>query len=61
MSLNSSCLCAHGVFQAAAEYWLSLGVDGIKISGLSVASGSDDWSVLQAAVSGNRTEHTKKR
>ncbi|XP_038587180.1 solute carrier family 3 member 2a isoform X1 [Micropterus salmoides] len=47
--------------KAAAEYWLSLGVDGIKISGLSVASGSDDWSVLQAAVSGNRTEHTKKR
>lgn len=46
---------------AAAEFWLNLGVDGIKISGLTVATNSVDWSKLQAAVQGNRTEDTKKR
>ncbi|XP_070710776.1 amino acid transporter heavy chain SLC3A2-like [Pempheris klunzingeri] len=47
--------------QAAATRWLRLGVDGIKISDLTVASSSVDWSKLQAAVQGNRTEDTKKR
>lgn len=47
--------------KAAAEYWLSLGVDGIKISDLTVASKSVDWNKLQAAVQGNRTEGTKKK
>ncbi|XP_044040657.1 solute carrier family 3 member 2a [Siniperca chuatsi] len=55
---------ADGVIEkvkAAAEHWLSLGVDGIKISDLTVASSSADWSMLQDAVQGNRTEDTKKR
>ncbi|KAM7377448.1 hypothetical protein PAMA_013977 [Pampus argenteus] len=47
--------------KTAAEYWLSLGVDGIKISDVAVASESPDWSKLQAAVQGNRTDDTKKR
>ncbi|XP_070785772.1 solute carrier family 3 member 2a [Enoplosus armatus] len=47
--------------KAASEYWLSVGVDGIKISDLTVASSSVDWSMLQAAVQGNRTEDAKKR
>ncbi|XP_029310938.1 solute carrier family 3 member 2a [Cottoperca gobio] len=46
---------------AAAERWLSLGVDGIKISDLTVATNSNDWSKLQAAVQGNRTEDAKKK
>ncbi|XP_051285088.1 solute carrier family 3 member 2a [Dicentrarchus labrax] len=46
---------------AAAEYWLNLGVDGIKISDLSLASTSVDWSKLQAAFQSNSTEDTKKR
>ncbi|XP_073330512.1 amino acid transporter heavy chain SLC3A2-like [Pagrus major] len=41
---------------AAAEHWLALGVDGVKISAL-----TDCWSKLQAAVQGNRTEDSKKR
>ncbi|XP_041821019.1 solute carrier family 3 member 2a [Chelmon rostratus] len=47
--------------KAAAEYWFSLGVDGIKISDLDVASNSADWSMLQAVVQNNDTESTKKR
>ncbi|KAM7366151.1 hypothetical protein PAMP_015616 [Pampus punctatissimus] len=47
--------------KTAAEYWLSLGVDGIKISDVTVASTTPGWSKLQAAVQGNRTEDTKKR
>lgn len=47
--------------RTAAEYWLSLGVDGIKISELGFASMSPDWSKLQASIQGNRTEDAKKR
>ncbi|XP_023145162.2 solute carrier family 3 member 2a [Amphiprion ocellaris] len=47
--------------KAAAEYWLNLGVDGIKLSQLTVATNSTDWSKLRAAVQGNRTDDTKKR
>ncbi|XP_022614070.1 4F2 cell-surface antigen heavy chain [Seriola dumerili] len=46
---------------AAAERWLRLGVDGIKVSDIGVASSYQDWSKLQAVVQGNRTEDTKKR
>ncbi|XP_029943995.1 solute carrier family 3 member 2a [Salarias fasciatus] len=45
----------------AAEYWLNLGVDGIKISDLTVPSESSDWSRLRAAVQGNRTDDAKKK
>lgn len=47
--------------QAAAEYWLGLGVDGIKVSDLTVASDSADWSKLQAAVQTNSSQDGKKR
>lgn len=47
--------------KAAAEHWLSLGFDGIKLSKLNVASGSVDWPQLQAVVQGNRTDDSKKR
>lgn len=47
--------------KAAAEYWLNFGVDGIKLSELTVATNSPDWSKLRAAVQGNRTDDTKKR
>ncbi|XP_071750356.1 solute carrier family 3 member 2a [Centroberyx gerrardi] len=47
--------------KVASEHWFLLGVDGIKVSGLSNASSSPDWSKFQAAVQGNRTEDTKKR
>lgn len=45
----------------AAEYWLGLGVDGIKVSDFTSATNSVDWSKFQAAVKGNLTEETKKR
>uniref|UniRef100_A0A8C6UFY7 Solute carrier family 3 member 2a n=1 Tax=Neogobius melanostomus TaxID=47308 RepID=A0A8C6UFY7_9GOBI len=38
-----------------AEYWLNLGIDGIKVSDVTVPAESADWSKLQAAVKGNRT------
>ncbi|XP_039679079.1 solute carrier family 3 member 2a [Perca fluviatilis] len=41
--------------KVAAEYWLNLDVDGIKLPALTVATSSVDWSMLQAAVHGNRT------
>ncbi|KAM6959624.1 solute carrier family 3 member 2a [Tautogolabrus adspersus] len=47
--------------KAAAEYWLGLGIDGIKISELSVAANSVDWSKLKETVIGNRTEEDTKR
>uniref|UniRef100_A0A8D3B6W9 Glycosyl hydrolase family 13 catalytic domain-containing protein n=1 Tax=Scophthalmus maximus TaxID=52904 RepID=A0A8D3B6W9_SCOMX len=47
--------------QAAAKHWLSLGIDGIKVPDLSVASNSLEWSKLQDVVQGNHTEGTKKR
>ncbi|XP_071333854.1 solute carrier family 3 member 2a [Trachinotus anak] len=47
--------------KAAAEHWLSLGVDGIKLSDLTIPASSLEWSKLQAVVQGNRTEDTKKR
>ncbi|GAA6216220.1 4F2 cell-surface antigen heavy chain [Lates japonicus] len=47
--------------KAAAEYWLNLGVDGIKVSNLNEVSTSVEWSKLQAVVQGNRTEGTKKK
>ncbi|MED6286959.1 hypothetical protein CHARACLAT_011512 [Characodon lateralis] len=45
----------------AAEHWINLGVDGIKVSALNIASGFADWPKLRAAVQGNRTEDAKKR
>ncbi|KAK5848500.1 hypothetical protein PBY51_006108 [Eleginops maclovinus] len=45
----------------AAEHWLSLGVDGIKVSDLTSAANTVEWSKFQAAVEGNRTEETKKK
>lgn len=47
--------------QAAAEFWLSLGVDGIKVSDVNVAASSLDWSKLEAVFQDNGTEDTKKR
>ncbi|XP_033465628.1 solute carrier family 3 member 2a [Epinephelus lanceolatus] len=47
--------------KAAAEHWLDLGVDGIKVSDLTVATNSLDWSKLREAVQGNRTDNTKSR
>ncbi|XP_034425419.1 solute carrier family 3 member 2a [Hippoglossus hippoglossus] len=47
--------------KAAAEHWLDLGVDGIKVSDLSIATDSPEWSNLQAVVLGNHTEGMKKR
>ncbi|KAF7664271.1 hypothetical protein LDENG_00181750 [Lucifuga dentata] len=44
----------------AAEYWLNLGVDGIKVSDLNLAASSPDWSKVQA-VPGNHTDGSKKR
>lgn len=46
---------------AAAEHWLSLKVDGIKISDLTTAANSVDWSKLQAVVQNNGTDDQKKR
>uniref|UniRef100_A0A3B4BE00 Uncharacterized protein n=1 Tax=Periophthalmus magnuspinnatus TaxID=409849 RepID=A0A3B4BE00_9GOBI len=45
----------------AAEYWLKLGVDGIKVSDVTVPAQSPDWSKLAAVVQGNRTEGTKNK
>ncbi|XP_033962026.1 solute carrier family 3 member 2a [Pseudochaenichthys georgianus] len=45
----------------AAEYWLGLGVDGIKVSDFTSATNSVDWSKFQPTVKGNLTEETKKR
>ncbi|XP_051918920.1 solute carrier family 3 member 2a [Hippocampus zosterae] len=42
--------------QAAAEHWLNLGVDGIKVSDLATVSNSSDLSRLLAVVKGNDTE-----
>uniref|UniRef100_A0A7N6BBF9 Glycosyl hydrolase family 13 catalytic domain-containing protein n=1 Tax=Anabas testudineus TaxID=64144 RepID=A0A7N6BBF9_ANATE len=47
--------------KAAADYWLKLGVNGIKLSHFNLASNSSYWSQLQDDVQGNRTEDTKKR
>ncbi|XP_034532381.1 solute carrier family 3 member 2a [Notolabrus celidotus] len=47
--------------KAAAEHWIGLGVDGIKISDFTLASKSLEWPKLQAAIQGNRTEETKKK
>ncbi|KAF6738247.1 4F2 cell-surface antigen heavy chain [Oryzias melastigma] len=52
---------ACGLFQSAAEYWLKLGVDGIKLPDLSRVSNSTEWPKLRAAVQGNRTEDAKIR
>ncbi|KAM4714330.1 solute carrier family 3 member 2a [Anableps anableps] len=45
----------------AAEYWIKLGVDGIKVPDLSFASGLNEWPKLREVVQGNRTDDTKKR
>ncbi|KAM9835068.1 solute carrier family 3 member 2a isoform X1 [Syngnathus typhle] len=42
--------------QEAAEYWLKLGVDGIKIADLATASNAGDLSQLLAVVKGNDTD-----
>ncbi|XP_059211412.1 solute carrier family 3 member 2a [Centropristis striata] len=44
--------------KAAAEHWIKLDVDGIKIPDLKVAANSVDWPMLQGAVQAN---HTKKK
>ncbi|XP_010752290.3 solute carrier family 3 member 2a [Larimichthys crocea] len=46
--------------KAAAEYWLNFGFDGIKISDLTIAASSAEWSNLRAVVQGNGTDDTKK-
>ncbi|XP_068569612.1 solute carrier family 3 member 2a [Cebidichthys violaceus] len=46
---------------AAAEYWMNLDVDGIKVSDLAVATSSVDWAKLQSAVQNNSTDNPKKR
>lgn len=43
---------------------MSKGVDGIKVSDINVAAVLPDWSKVQAAIQGNRTDvdtDTKKR
>ncbi|KAK7909873.1 hypothetical protein WMY93_014557 [Mugilogobius chulae] len=45
----------------AAEHWLKVGVDGIKVSDVTVPAGSNDWDKLKAVVQGNRTEGTKNK
>lgn len=47
--------------QAAAEYWMKLGVDGIKVSSLKTASSFPDWPKLRAAFHSNHTKDAKKR
>ncbi|XP_068611817.1 amino acid transporter heavy chain SLC3A2-like [Brachionichthys hirsutus] len=47
--------------KAGAEHWLDLGFDGIKVSNLSAASGSVGWTLLRAAVRGNRTAGEENR
>ncbi|KAM3857611.1 solute carrier family 3 member 2a [Diretmus argenteus] len=47
--------------QVASEYWLGVGVDGIKVSSLSAAAASPYWSKFQAAVQGNRTDDDSKK
>lgn len=42
--------------KAAADHWMNLNVDGIKLSNLTVATQSAEWSQLQAAVQGNDTD-----
>ncbi|XP_037613894.1 solute carrier family 3 member 2a [Sebastes umbrosus] len=42
--------------KAAADHWLNLNVDGIKISDLAVATNLIEWSLLKAAVQGNDTD-----
>lgn len=62
--VHSACVvakCVRCFFQAAAEYWLSLGVDGIKVSDLGTASTTAAWAKLQAAVQTNRTKDNRKR
>ncbi|XP_076022062.1 amino acid transporter heavy chain SLC3A2-like [Genypterus blacodes] len=44
---------------AAADFWLNLGIDGIKVSDVNVAASSLYWSKLKNVF--NRTEETKKR
>ncbi|XP_054457238.1 solute carrier family 3 member 2a [Anoplopoma fimbria] len=46
---------------AGAEYWMERDVDGIKVSDITVATSSVDWSKLQSAVQINSTENPKKR
>lgn len=46
--------------KAAAEFWLQFGFDGIKISGLTIAANSTEWSKLRDVVQGNGTEDAKK-
>ncbi|XP_056155996.1 solute carrier family 3 member 2a [Lampris incognitus] len=45
----------------AAEYWLGVGVDGIKVPDLQTAVASSEWSMVQATIQGNRTNDEKKR
>nr|XP_040037892.1 solute carrier family 3 member 2a isoform X3 [Gasterosteus aculeatus aculeatus]XP_040037893.1 solute carrier family 3 member 2a isoform X3 [Gasterosteus aculeatus aculeatus] len=45
----------------AAEYWLNLKVDGIKVSDLTFATSSPEWSKLQSALRINSTENPRKR
>ncbi|TWW63011.1 4F2 cell-surface antigen heavy chain [Takifugu flavidus] len=47
--------------KAAAEYWLGLGVDGIKVSDLAIASGYAEWAKLQDVVQKNSSQDGKRR
>lgn len=54
----ASCYC---VFQVAAEYWMGLGVEGIKVSDLDTVIDSPEWPKLQAVVQTNLTKDNRKR
>lgn len=54
-------LFCHVILQAAAEHWLGLGVDGIKISDLNIPTSSPDWTKVRNAIQGNRTDGSKSR
>ncbi|CAL1590089.1 unnamed protein product [Knipowitschia caucasica] len=45
----------------AAEYWLKSGVDGIKVSDVTVPAQSMYWSELSAVVQANRTKDVKNK
>ncbi|KAJ0055598.1 hypothetical protein NL108_005435, partial [Boleophthalmus pectinirostris] len=45
----------------AAEHWLKLGLDGIKVSDVTVPAQAAEWAQLQAAIQSNRTEDTKNK
>ncbi|CAL8241696.1 unnamed protein product [Merluccius merluccius] len=47
--------------RAASEYWLNLGVDGIKVTDLGAANSMPDWSSIPGAIQTNETENPRKK